>query len=177
MFSIIADYFRELFLLHPIWQSIGIIGTLVVAGTFLFRSESKFRLGLLVGQCIFVIHFVTIGAIPGAIAFSIAAIRTLWSTYIRKNKKDYIGFVFLYLFFGYLRMKNWIDVLPLLVGIITTTSMFFYTGLKWRFFFLAGAIGYFSYNLLIGSIGGMINEALVFCMNMITIVSMFRKRK
>lgn len=177
MLLIIAEYFRNLFILHPVGQSIGILWTIVIAIAFLFRSENKFRLGLLIGQCIFVIHFISIGAIPGAIAFSIAALRTVWSTYIRKNKKDYLGFVFLYLLFGYLRMSNWLDVLPLLVGIVTTTSMFFYTGLRGRLFFLAGAVGYFIYDFLIGSIGGMINESLVFFMNMITIVRMLTMKK
>lgn len=168
MTSLLITLFSE----HPIWQSIGILWTVVVSWAFLFKKESHFRLLLWVGQWIFATHFLMIWAISWALTFGLSSVRTIWSTYIRKEKIDYFVFIWIFLIFWILRFQSFIDILPMLMGMISTTSLFFFTGLKWRMLFLVSVSGFLVYNIIVWSIGGIINEFLVLAINFITILRM-----
>ncbi len=172
MLNYILEHFQTLFNVHPIWQSVGILGTIIISWAFLFKNESRFRLLLWIGQWVFALHFLMIWAISWSLTFWLSSIRTIWSTYVRKQKIDYFIFIWLFLLFWILRFKNFIDILPMLMGMISTTSLFFFSGLKWRILFLMSVSGFLVYNIIVWSIGGMVNESLVLLINFITILRM-----
>lgn len=175
-FSEIFSSLHHLFYFNPLAQTIGIFAMIVTVWSFAFIDEKKFRTVMLIGQMIFVTHFVLLGAYMWAVWFWLAAGRTFWSTFI--NKKPYVYWMFsaLYVFVGYLKVHTWYDILPLLWGLTAMTGLFFGRGIWVRYFFIAAPMIILIYNIIVGSIGGIINEILVIILNISTIIRMMHKK-
>lgn len=70
-----------------------------------------------------------------------------------------------------------LDVFPLLAGILGTVGMFMLRGIPMRFVLAGAALAWTLNNILIGSIGGTIAEALIMVTNLVTIVRLARDRR
>lgn len=108
------SHFLTLFWANPLAQTLGLIATVIVAISFSCTDDRRFRTMMIVGQCIFIVHFILLGAFAGALSFGLAASRTIWSTFISRDRSVYGIFLCLYLLAGYFRVDVWYDVLPLL---------------------------------------------------------------
>jgi hypothetical protein len=175
MYFEVFSYLEKLFIGNPLAQTIGLFAMIVTVWSFAFLDEKKFRTVMLIGQMIFVTHFMMLGAYMGAIWFWLAAARTFWSTFI--NKKQYVYWMFfgLYLFIGYFKVNTWYDTLPLIWGLTGMTWLFFARGIWVRYFYIIAPAIILMYNIIVGSIGGVINETLVIMLNTWTIFRIFQK--
>jgi len=77
-------------------------------------------------------------------------------------------------------MLTWqgpLDMLPMTAAVLGTVGMFMLHGIPMRFFLGGAALIWTIYNLLIGSIGGTLAEAIILVTNFITISRMARDRR
>lgn len=76
-----------------------------------------------------------------------------------------------------LTWQSWVDVLPLTAMVLGTVGMFLLRGISMRVFLGLAALAWMLNNLLIGTIGGTLAEALIVVTNIITIIRLARAKR
>jgi hypothetical protein len=73
--------------------------------------------------------------------------------------------------------QGMVDILPLTAAVLGTVGMFMLRGIPMRVLLAGAAIAWMFNNIVIGSIGGTVAEALVVITNLITIVRLARMKR
>ena len=151
-----------------IGQTLGILGFLFFVITFAQKNDVKFKIYMGIACLIMSIHFYFLSSYVGMILSFFSAIRSYFSLYEKFKKFSYI-FCLIYLFSGIAFYSEPIDILPTISGVIGTIALFYLSGVKMRMISLFCAFLWLSYNINIGSIGGILNEVFIILVNSRTI--------
>ncbi|MCA1772036.1 MAG: YgjV family protein, partial [Halomonas sp.] len=73
--------------------------------------------------------------------------------------------------------QSWVDILPLTAMVLGTVGMFLLRGISMRVFLGLAALAWMLNNLLLGTIGGTLAEALIVVTNIITIIRLLRAKR
>lgn len=121
------------------------------------------------------IHYAMMGATTACIGATLAIVRTGVSIKTSSTAVAYV-FMLITLIFGLLIKDVWTDMLPIAGSIIGTYAVFVLEGIKMRVAFLIGATCWLINNLLIGSIGLSLLEAVLVGVNIITIYRLTKEQ-
>ena len=157
-------------------QIVGIVGFLIGVSAYLSKNDAvlKFLIGL--ASCFIAYHLFLLTAYVGAGAALFSAARSFISIFQRL--KPFAPLFFLaYLPLGYFLIEDWLDVLPIIAGLVGTYSMFYLEKLPMRYGLFVATFFWFLHNLLQGSIGGTMLELFYMGANVVTILRLKKEGK
>lgn len=155
-------------------QIFGYVAFVLGVGSFLQKSDRRFKF-FMTGECVaYVLHFWLLGN-PTAMASSlVSTTRSVLSLYTRSLWVA-LAVVATNLLLGFGLVKVWWNWLPLLASCIGTLALFLLSGIRMRVMMLAGTLLWIANNILSGSLGGTALELVVFAVNSHTIWRMRRE--
>lgn len=156
-------------------QTLGVVAMYFGVAGFLSTDDRKMKILLVFQPFILAVHFTLLGAHMGATMASITVLRNGCSISPKLQK---LGLVFMlfYAGFGLWRYSQPIDLLPTLGALIGSYSLFYQKGLWMRITLLGATLSWLVYNLLVGSWGPLLMEALVLSASLRTIYRMNRAK-
>lgn len=148
-------------------QLIGFIGLLFLVLSFQENNRNRILIFILIGQLIFLTHFIFLGAWTAVAMNSVGAIRTLVFQY--RGRKNWAGksiwpivFILGFFTFGFLAWESWYSILPIIAMSIETVGFWMKNPKTIRFINLFPLPLWFTYNLIVESWPGITSGILIF---------------
>jgi len=169
------SYELEFLMSSTIIQIIGFAGLLFFVLSFQQRDRNKILLLMLIGQAIFLLHFILLGAWTAVGMNSVGMARTIVFSY-RDTRKWAAHifwlpvFVLLFVAAGLLAGESWLGVLPVLAMSLETTGLWMRNLRVLRIVNLFPHPFWFAYNLIKGSWAGVVCEIFVFTSIVVAII-------
>ncbi|HID91548.1 TPA: YgjV family protein [Candidatus Gracilibacteria bacterium] len=171
---IITDLFFQiihLFQTNPWAQLIGFAGFGMSLLTFLSNNNEKFMIRMTMSSFIWAIHFLLLGALSAGFLNAVDVIKNLLAIKYPFNKKISFAIVIVYIFIGFY-LYSYIDkgtesakiinLIPVVASILSTIILFTLKGVWMRIAFTIMLLGWFTYNISNGSIGGALTDLVLF---------------
>ena len=149
-------------------QGVGFVSLTLGILTFYQTDDRKLKALMLALNLCHLLHFWLLGAAMSTMMALLSAGRTATAMYT-SSKWVALIFVVLACLLGQTTLNQWLDLLPLVGGVLGTLGIFLLRGVKMRLLFIVAASCWLMNNVIIGSIGGIILEVLVISMNLLTI--------
>lgn len=143
---------------------------------FAQRDDRRFKLFMAAECAAYIGHFWLLGQPTAVASTTVSLLRSLAAI---KAKTPALGVFFIALSagLGLWLMQGGLSLLPIAASCIGTYALFFLTGLRMRALMLLGTLLWLANNLLVGSIGGSLLEAVLALTNTHTIWRMSRHRE
>lgn len=154
-------------------QALGFFSFVLGIYAFYQKDDRKLKIIMVIFNLNHLIHFILLGSIVSALSTLLSAIRTTTAIYISSVR---VAAVFIIIGLSsafYLADSIW-DLWSMLGMSIGTYAVFVLKGIQMRIAFLLGAICWLINNILVGSIGGVLLEATLISVNIITIIRLLR---
>ena len=149
-------------------QLIGLVGFAMGLFAFSRQDDREMKGYLMLATLVFTVHFALLEAWVATATMGLTAIRAGVAMYSRAWSWA-ITFIALQLILSLTLMTQWLELLPLLNGLIGIFAMFRLQGASLRMgMLICGVLGV-AYILAVGSIGGSLMDTLVVIMNLATI--------
>ncbi len=133
-------------------QGLGILAFIIGVSAFLSKDDRQLKFLIATACFIVATHFLLIGAYVGAGAAALGGTRSFISIF--QSAKPYAPVFFLaYIPLGYFCIYDWIDILPIIAGLIGTYSMFYLKAIPMRYGLFMTSSLWLIHNVLQGSIG------------------------
>ncbi len=157
-------------------QALGFVSFAIGISAFYQKDDRKLKIVMLIFNLNHLVHFFLLGSMTSTLSAALSATRTGMSIY---TSSKYVAaiFVVLGLGMGLAVADNWWDMWPILGTVIGTYAVFMLKGITMRFAFLTGAICWLINNIIVGSIGGIMLEATLICVNLLTIYRLLGDKK
>lgn len=154
---------------------IGILGGLIIASSFSFKSDNRLLLVLSIGCLVYSIHFYLMG-IYFASFLQIVTIVRLWISRFKKSLIIAHFFACIYFILLYCSWTSYLNLLTLIAVLISTYSTLLFSGIKMRFLLLIPSFLWLIHNFFVFSIGGIMLEFLVLSINSYTIHNLLKEQ-
>lgn len=154
-------------------QALGLLGFGVGVMALLSREDGRLKLLISLVGLIMAAHFALLGALTGAAANVLTALRAYLSRFAWAKPAAPV-FIAAYLGFGAWTYRVPADLLAIGAGVSGTVAMFYCAGERLRLVLLLTTSLWFAHNLTKGSIGGVLMEA-VFAGSLL--LAMMRERR
>ncbi len=158
-------------------QSLAIFGLLIWAVSYHFKARRNILLVQLISFVFWILHFILLGAYTGAALAAVAALRL--AVFSFKKKENWISkpwvlwaFIFALVLSTIVTFSTFWGIFALAGGIFATLACWQYDQNKIRQLFIPSHACWIVYDLLVGSYGGAISEAIL---GLSTISSLLRK--
>lgn len=153
-------------------------GIAFVCGVFAFlqKDDLKFRYGMVTFCFIMALHFFMMDAMVAAIGVTINGIRAFVSI---KTQSRWVMWVFISLLIGMTvpQLNTPIEALTIIGSAAGTWALFSLSGIKVRSVILFNSCCWFTHNLWLGSVGGILVEGTFIIANLVTIYRMYRSQE
>ena len=156
---------------HIYIQIIGIIGFSLGVSAYLSKSDNTLKALISIASFVMAFHFYLLGAYVGAGAALFSGLRSGLSIF-QKAKILAPLFFLAYAPLAYFGYENWIDVFPLLAGLIGTYAMFYLEKIPMRYMLFIGTSFWLLHNILQFSLGGILLEGFYLTANALTIIKL-----
>ncbi len=159
---------------NTIAQILGFCGTAVTFFGYQQRKRKNIILFTSLSACIFMIHYILLGAYTGAVLNLVCALRG--AVFANSDKKWARSKFWLFFFIAVniiccvFTWDKWFSFLPLLGMILSTVSFWLKKESKIRFITLPSSPCWLVYNALCGSVAGVITECFITSSLLIAIV-------
>lgn len=157
-------------------QLLGFASFTIGIYAFYQKDDKKLKIIMTVFNLNHAIHYLVLGTIVSALSALLSAFRTGLSIYISSKWVAFVFIVFGVISGGYLADSIW-DLWAILGMSIGTYSLFVLKGIPMRIGFVIGAMCWLTNNIIVGSIGGILLEATLISMNVITIIRLLRDKR
>jgi hypothetical protein len=155
-------------------QLIGFGGTALTIIAYQQNKRKNILLCTVISASLFTIHFILLGAYTGAIMNLLAGLRSLvfmnntkkWA----RSKAWVAVFMIVYTVACIATWDKWYSVLPLIAMLLTTISNWMQSEKKIRFLTFPNSPCWLVYNILNGSVAGIITEIFVMSSLIIAII-------
>ncbi len=152
-------------------QILGFFSFALGISTFYQKDDRRLKLQMVIFNLNHMLHFILLGAETAALSALLSAFRTVLSIKINSIKFA-IFFIALSCASGTYMAETYLDFLPVIGTSIGTYALFMLKGIQMRYAFLLGAICWLANNIVVGSIGGMLLESVLICINIFTIIQL-----
>ncbi len=153
-------------------------GIAFVCGVFAFlqKDDLKFRYGMVTFCFIMALHFFMMDAMVAAIGVTINGIRAFVSI---KTQSRWVMWVFISLLIVMTvpQLNTPIEALTIIGSAAGTWALFSLSGIKVRSVILFNSCCWFTHNLWLGSVGGILVEGTFIIANLVTIYRMYRSQE
>jgi hypothetical protein len=155
-------------------QAVGFLSFFLGILCFYQKDDTRLKVTMVLMCVSHAVHYAMMAATTACIGATLAIVRTGLSIKTSSATVAYV-FMLITLVFGLLVKNSWADMLPIAGSIIGTYAIFMLQGIKMRVAFLIGAGCWLINNLLIGSIGLSLLEAVLIGVNITTIYRLTRE--
>lgn len=157
-------------------QLVGYVALVLGVAAFLQKDDTRLKVLISAESIAYVVHFWLLGNFPASGSALVSCLRNLTS--IRSRSPVWIAvFVSLNLALGVYCATSWLGWLPITASILATVAVFLMQGVILRSVLLVCTLLWLVNNLLSGSIGGSVLEALIALSNLVTICRMINVRQ
>lgn len=157
-------------------QLLGYLAFVLGVSAFLQRSDRRLKL-LLASECVaYVVHFALLGNPTAAASSGVSTARALLSLRFRSRRLAVIV-IATYLALGVTFARTPAGWIPVVGSCISTWGLFTAQGIRMRVLVLVSTFLWLVNNVLSGSVGGTLLEALVATASVTTIVRMVREAR
>ncbi|PZQ44313.1 MAG: YgjV family protein [Micavibrio aeruginosavorus] len=143
-------------------QTIGFVAFALGVASFLQKKDINLKILLMIQAMTLCVHFILLGRYTGAVAVFITGVRNGLSLFGWAKKLAPLFYLSV-LGFGWYTFDEWIDIFPILAGLIGTTAFFFLSGIRMRLTLVISSSMWLTHNILVGSIGPSIMEGFMVC--------------
>ncbi len=156
-------------------QIIGFVGLLFFVLSFQQKNRKMILFLMVIGQGIFLLHFVLLGAWT-AVGMNVVGMVRSMVFWAREDKKWAnwrfwpVVFIFLFIGAGILADESWLGTLPVIAMSIETTGLWLKNLKRLRMINLFPHPFWFTYNYLMGSWAGVVCEIFVFSSVVVAII-------
>lgn len=157
-------------------QVLGLVALGLCILAFASRDDDRLLFILVGANVAFALHFVLFGAWTAAALTGLIILRIMLA---RRYRGSLALATLMLAASGVAAALTWrapIDALPLVATVLGTIAMFLLRGIPMRVLLALAAFTWTLNNLLIGSIGGAVAEALILATNLVTIARLMRAR-
>lgn len=158
-------------------QFVSLIALALCILAFASKRDERLLALLIFANVAFAVHFVLF---ESWVAASITALIVLRIILVRRFKGNWWVMSLMLAASMVAAMLTWqrpLDVLPLTAAVLGTVGMFILYGIPMRLFLAGAALAWTLNNLMIGSIGGTLAEAIILVTNLNTVGRMARDRR
>jgi len=156
-------------------QLVGYVALVLGVSAFLQKSDTKLKVLIAVESLAYVVHFILLGNFTASGSALISCLRNLTSL---KSRSPWwvVVFVAINLVIGVLLAKHLVGWLPIIASCLATGAVFLLHGIFMRLVLLVCTLLWLGNNILSGSVGGTVLEALIALTNLSTIVRLASER-
>ncbi|KMT65809.1 YgjV family protein [Catenovulum maritimum] len=154
-------------------QILGLISFAFGIASFYQKDDFKLKLLMLMMLVIHGFHFFLLDAITSALICGVSILRTLFAMY-SSSAKFALGFIGVYLIAGLSTSSSLLELTPMFAGIIGTYALICLKGIALRIGLMLGASIWLINNIAVGSIGGVLLEAVLVAVNISTIYRLYK---
>ncbi len=155
-------------------QLVGYLAFVLGITAFLQRDDRRLK-GFLASECAtYVAHFLLLGNPVASASSGVSGCRTLLSLRFR-SRRLMIALMLVYLAVGAALARSPAGWLPVVGSCFATWALFTLRGVRLRLAILASTLLWLANNLLSGSVGGSLLEALIAATSVTTILRMVRQ--
>lgn len=157
-------------------QAVSLVALALCVVAFASKRDDRLLVILIFANVAFALHFVLF---ESWVAAGITALIVLRIILVRRYKGSWLMASLLLAASLAMAMLTWqrpLDILPLIAAVLGTIGMFILQGIPMRLLLAGAALAWTLNNLLIGSIGGTLAEALILITNLVTIARLARDR-
>ncbi|MCB1190424.1 MAG: YgjV family protein [Leptospiraceae bacterium] len=141
-------------------QLIGFIALLFVILSFQKNKRNEILFFIVIAQVLFAIHFGLLGAYTAMSANIIAVFRGI--VYIKRKERIFLYiFILLFLISGYVTWEGYRSILPVVAMVVETIGFWLHNTKYIRIINLIPRPMWLSYNIMAGSIAGIVCEFFV----------------
>lgn len=153
-------------------QSIGFLALIFGAAAFLNPDGETFKRRLTGFHLTIFVHFLLLGSFASAAVTVVAILRSYFST---KTRSLGVALFFIMMIWvcGLATKQYDSEILTMLGASVGTYALYRCNGIKMRVLILFNSTCWFTNNLLIGSIGGAMTEAMFIVLNLKVIATMY----
>ena len=158
-------------------QALSLVALAICVLAFASKRDERLLALLISANVAFALHFVLFASWVAAGLTALIVGRILLVQRFKGSVAVMAGFLAVS---GVVADATWqgpLDVFPLTAAVLGTVGMFLLRGIPMRFFLAGAALAWTLNNILIGSIGGALAEALILGTNLLTIRRMARDRR
>lgn len=157
-------------------QTLSLVALAICILAFASKRDERLLALLISANVAFALHFVLFGSWVAAGLTSLIVVRILLVQRLKGSVATMLAFLAANAGVAYLTWQGPLDVFPLTAAILGTVGMFLLRGIPMRILLAGAALAWTLNNLLIGSIGGTIAEALILGTNVVTITRLAWER-
>jgi len=154
-------------------QLVGYVAFVLGGTAFLQRDDRRLKVFLAAECAAYVVHFFLLGNPTAAASSAVSGCRTLITIWSRSRRLALL-FMASYLVIGATLANSLAAWLPVVGSCLATWGMFRMHGIRMRLVMLVSTSMWLTNNILSGSVGGTLLEALIATANITTIVRMVR---
>lgn len=161
-------------------QSVGLFGMLALILSFQFKRRRTIILMQLLGSVFFGVHFFLLGSITAAAMNATVVLRN--ALFARYNRADRPWWPFALVMIitivaTIVTWSGWISLLPMSALLVTTIGLWYRDEQKIRLWSLGSPPCWITHNIIVGSVPGIINEAVAFISILVSYLRYRRKHK
>lgn len=158
-------------------QFFGLVALVICLVAFASKHDDRLLVLLISANVAFALQFVFFESWTAAALTVLVIVRIVLARRYLGSKPVMAGVLAVSGVAAWLTWQSWIDVLPLTAMVLGTLGMFLLRGIAMRVFLGLAALAWMLNNLLIGTIGGTLAEALIVITNIITIIRLARAKR
>lgn len=158
-------------------QGFGLIALIFCIVGFANRNDDRLMVLLISANVAFTLMFACFQSWTAAALTVLVIVRITLARRYQGNWWWMLGLLAVSSVVAWLTWKSATDVFPLMAMVFGTVGMFMLRGIPLRIVLGLAAFSWMLNNIVIGSIGGILAEAMVLITNVITIVRLYRMRQ
>ena len=157
-------------------QSVGYVALVLGVSAFLQKNDRSLKLLISSESIAYVVHFILLGNFPASGSALVSCLRTLTS--IRYRSPWLVAvFIAINIAIGVTFARSFAGWLPVSASCLATVAVFLLQGVMMRMVLMVCTLLWLANNLISGSIGGTVLEALIALINLSTITRMVIERR
>jgi len=157
-------------------QLFGYVALVLGVAAFLQRNDTRLKVLIASESIAYVVHFILLGNFPASGSALVSCVRNLISIKFR-SPWWILVFVVINVAIGLLFAKGITGWLPVTASCLATAAVFLMQGVALRLVLLVCTLLWLANNLISGSIGGSVLEAMIAAINLTTIARMALERR
>ncbi|WP_346795974.1 YgjV family protein [Halomonas sp. Bachu 37] len=158
-------------------QVCGLVALVICLVAFASKNDDRMLMLLISANVAFALQFAFFASWTATALTVLVIVRIVLARRYLGSRRVMTGVLVASGIAATLTWQSWIDILPLTAMLLGTIGMFLLRGIAMRVFLGLAALAWMLNNLLIGTIGGTLAEALIVVTNAITIMRLLRAKR
>ncbi len=172
-----TELMSELTIAEVLGQVFGLVALAFCIVGFANKNDDRLMVLLISANIAFALMFAFFQSWTAAALTVLVIVRIALARRFKGNWSIMAGLLMINLLVAWLTWASVTDIFPLTAAVLGTVGMFLLKGIALRIVLGFAALSWMLNNVVIGSVGGILAEAMVLVTNVITIARLYRIRR